>query len=135
MEKYRKFSFFIILIPTPDFPPFYYMLGGNLESLLYGDVSVMPVFLSIQRSWNGGQVRLTVIRGTPQQHNRTSTTRNTCQEVPSSVPGVLTPSNLNTAVKHILRERLHTHKIFTKDQCFYLNYHGFSIKSYVLDVN
>ena len=31
----------IILIPTPDFPHFYYMLGGNLGSLLYGDVSVM----------------------------------------------------------------------------------------------
>ena len=27
-----------------------------------------------------------------------------------------------------------THKVFTKDQCFYLNYHKFSIKSYVLDV-
>ena len=25
----------------PRFPPFYYMLGGNLGSLLYGDVSVM----------------------------------------------------------------------------------------------
>ena len=25
----------------PDFPHFYYMLGGNLGSLLYGDVSVM----------------------------------------------------------------------------------------------
>ena len=33
-----------------------------------------------------------------------------------------------------LRERLRTHKIFTKDQCFYLNYSKFSIKSYVLDV-
>ena len=33
-----------------------------------------------------------------------------------------------------LRERLRTHKFFTKDQCFYLNYHKFSIKSYVLDV-
>ena len=41
MEKYRKFSLFIILIPTPDFPHFYYMIGGNLGSLLYGDVSVM----------------------------------------------------------------------------------------------
>ena len=35
------FSLFIILIPTPDFPHFYYMLGHNLGSLLYGDVSVM----------------------------------------------------------------------------------------------
>ena len=33
-----------------------------------------------------------------------------------------------------LRERLRTHKVFAKDQCFYLNYHKFSIKSYVLDV-
>ena len=33
-----------------------------------------------------------------------------------------------------LRERLRTHKVFTKDQCFYLNYHKFSIKSYVLDM-
>ena len=41
MEKYRKFSVSIILILTPDFPHFYYMLGGNLGSLLYGDVSVM----------------------------------------------------------------------------------------------
>ena len=32
------------------------------------------------------------------------------------------------------RERLHTDKVFTKDQSFYLNYHKFSIKSYVLDV-
>ena len=35
---------------------------------------------------------------------------------------------------HSLRERLRTHKFFTKDQCFHLNYHKFSIKSYVLDV-
>ena len=33
-----------------------------------------------------------------------------------------------------LRERLRTHKVFTKDQCFYLNYYKFSIQSYVLDV-
>ena len=33
-----------------------------------------------------------------------------------------------------LLERLRTHKVFTKDQRFYLNYHKFSIKSYVLDV-
>ena len=33
-----------------------------------------------------------------------------------------------------LCERLCTHKLFTKDQCFYLNYHKFSIKSYVMDV-
>ena len=35
------FSLFIFLIPTPDFLHFYYMLSGNLGSLLYGDVSVM----------------------------------------------------------------------------------------------
>ena len=33
-----------------------------------------------------------------------------------------------------LRGRLRTHKVFTKDQCFYLNHHKFSIKSYVVDV-
>ena len=33
-----------------------------------------------------------------------------------------------------LRERLHTLKVFTKYQCFYLNYHTISIKSYVVDV-
>ena len=33
-----------------------------------------------------------------------------------------------------LRERLRTHKVFTKDQCFYLSYHKLSTKSYVLDV-
>ena len=43
MEKYRNFSLFIILIPTPDIPHFHYMLGGNQGSLLYGDVSVMFV--------------------------------------------------------------------------------------------
>ena len=31
----------LVLIPTPDFPHFCYMLGGNLGSLLYGDVSMM----------------------------------------------------------------------------------------------
>ena len=46
MEKYRNFSLFIILIPTPNFPHFNYMLGGNLGSLLYGDVSVMLRFAS-----------------------------------------------------------------------------------------
>ena len=40
------FLSFFILIPTPDFPHFYrYMLGGNLGSLLYGDVSVMKLFI------------------------------------------------------------------------------------------
>ena len=33
-----------------------------------------------------------------------------------------------------LHESLRTHKVFTKYHCFYLNYHKFSIKSYVLDV-
>ena len=40
----------------------------------------------------------------------------------------------STRLGRTLRERLRTHKKFTKDQCFYLNYHKFSIKSYVLDV-
>ena len=35
---------------------------------------------------------------------------------------------------HALRECLRTHKVFRRDQCFYLNYYKFSIKSYVLDV-
>ena len=37
-------SLVIILIPTPDFPHFYYMFGENLGSLLYEDVSVMSNF-------------------------------------------------------------------------------------------
>ena len=41
MEEYRNFSLIIILILTQDFSDFYYMLGGNLGSLLYGDVSLM----------------------------------------------------------------------------------------------
>ena len=41
IENFHFLSLFIILIPTPDFPHFYYMLGGNLGSLLYGDVSMM----------------------------------------------------------------------------------------------
>ena len=41
MEKYRNFSPFFHFDSDPDFPHFYYMLGGNLGSLLYGDVSVM----------------------------------------------------------------------------------------------
>ena len=37
----ENYYFFIILIPTPDVPQFYYKLCGNLGSLMYGDVSVM----------------------------------------------------------------------------------------------
>ena len=48
------------------------------------------------------------------------------------------PLSLNFRVFKVmyvtLRKRLRTHKKFTKDQCFYLTYHKFSIKSYVLDV-
>ena len=40
-----KIIHFIILIQTPDFPNLYYMLGGNLGSLLYGDVSVVSIVL------------------------------------------------------------------------------------------
>ena len=36
--------------------------------------------------------------------------------------------------REALRERLRTHKVFKKDQWFYINYHKFSIKSYVLDL-
>ena len=35
--------------------------------------------------------------------------------------------------KKALRERLHTHKVFTTYQCVYLNYLKFSIRSYVSD--
>ena len=42
----ENYHFLIILIPTPDFPHFYYMLGANLRSLLYGDVSLMCKFYS-----------------------------------------------------------------------------------------
>ena len=45
------FSLFIILIPTSDFPHFYYMLGGNLGSLLYGDVSVMQSMHALPTQW------------------------------------------------------------------------------------
>ena len=33
-----------------------------------------------------------------------------------------------------LRDCLRTHEVFPKYQCFYFNYHKFSIKSYVVDV-
>ena len=41
---------------------------------------------------------------------------------------------ISNVLPHSLHERLRTHKVFTKDQCFYLNYHRYSIKSHVLDV-
>ena len=44
------------------------------------------------------------------------------------------PAKQSDTTQHALRERRHTHKVFTKDQYFYLNYHKFSIKSYVVDV-
>ena len=37
-------------------------------------------------------------------------------------------------ISKTLHERLRTHKLFTKDQSFYLDCHKLSIKSYVLDV-
>ena len=43
-------------------------------------------------------------------------------------------TSMSAPSKSTLRERLRTHKVFTKIQCFYLNYHKFSIKSYVLNV-
>ena len=57
MEKYRNILLFIILNPTPDFPHFYYMLGGNLGSLLYGDVSVMEKKCRLASWSNHGTVR------------------------------------------------------------------------------
>ena len=47
-----------------------------------------------------------------------------------------TGSNTRTDLteNNALRERLRTHKVFTKYQSFYLNCHKFSIKSYVVDV-
>ena len=39
------FSIFIILIPTPEFPHYHNMLGGNMGSLLYGDASVMILII------------------------------------------------------------------------------------------
>ena len=48
---------------------------------------------------------------------------------------VLLRDSLNVNILEMtLLERLRTHKVFTKDQCFYLNSHKFSIKSYVVDV-
>ena len=37
-----KFFTFYHFDPDPRFPPFYYILGGKLGSLLFGDVSMMP---------------------------------------------------------------------------------------------
>ena len=51
MEKYWKLSIFIILIPTPDSPHFYCMLGGNLGSLMYRDVSVMKRLGQLVYCW------------------------------------------------------------------------------------
>ena len=42
--------------------------------------------------------------------------------------------NYVVSVWRALRARLCTHTVFTKDQYFYIDYHEFSIKSYVLDV-
>ena len=63
-------------------------------------------------------------------------------------PGISGSSSMKLGMKHQrfkliifcsndtlhVRERLRTHKVFTYYQYFYLNYHNFSIKSYVLDV-
>ena len=38
-----KIIHFYYFDPTPDFLHFYYMFGGYLGSLLYGDVSVMKL--------------------------------------------------------------------------------------------
>ena len=41
---------------------------------------------------------------------------------------------LKVKCENTLREHLRIDKVFRKKQCFYLNYHKLSIKSYVLDV-
>ena len=41
LREMLKIIHFYHFVSDPRFPPFYYMLGGNLGSLLYGDVSVM----------------------------------------------------------------------------------------------
>ena len=74
-------------------------------------------------------------------HNNTQDLENQVQILESRIPGkiiewnivlweICSDLNKNTS----LRERLRTYKVFTKDQWFNLNYHKFSIKSYVLDV-
>ena len=56
MNLWRNIEKNIILIPSPDFPHFYYILGANLGSLLYGNVSVMrPMYQS--RNKINNQVR------------------------------------------------------------------------------
>ena len=89
------------------------MLGGNLGLLLYGDVFVM-------NRCDSTILSNPTIRG---NHRHTKRFR-------------VSPSLLICGLLlHSLCERLRTHNFFfTKDQCFYLNYHKFSIKSYVLDV-
>ena len=56
------FLSFFILIPTPDFPQFYYMLVGNLGSLLYGDVSVMLLTAIILYRKMKGVIALLIVR-------------------------------------------------------------------------
>ena len=65
MILWRNIIHFIILILTPDFPHFYYMLGGNLGSLLYGDVSVMLWRLRIAKT----QINIMeIMKGKEMQH-------------------------------------------------------------------
>ena len=45
MEKYPNFSHIIVWIPTPDFPHFDYMIGGNL-----GVIFVRRCFLDVEGS-------------------------------------------------------------------------------------
>ena len=59
------------------------------------------------------------------------------QVVPGSNPGRCTfRCGLEQVLFTLLTlgRRLRTHKVFTEDQCFYLNFHEFTIKSCVLDV-
>ena len=63
----ENYPFFIILISTPDFPHFYYMLGGNVGSLLYGNVSVM-IFKNMVDWWMD---KKKVFQCTPKHYNNT----------------------------------------------------------------
>ena len=54
--KLRYKLYFSFSIPTPGFPPFYYILGANLGLLLYGEFSVMS------GGWKGEQEKLCAMK-------------------------------------------------------------------------
>ena len=59
--KLRYKLYFSFSMPTRGFTHFYYMLGANLELLLYGEVSVMCDILFQDKALNklvlNGQIR------------------------------------------------------------------------------